>query len=300
MEYDFSSLPMKRVSSKYSSRKVPLHALTVLSGHSRETGTAYYNDGKKELSSYAVWQYSVSGRGRLDQPGRSRDLLPGSLLILGVPGPQAYYLPADSDHWEFVFLVLIGREAIRITRMVERHLGPVLGSGGIPKTLALLHEILEKLFSGEIDNPFINSSYTYRLCMTFLEECGDGGEGPGKQSFDILKTFLRDNLQRDISVEEMAGIMHLSRSHFTRLFSKEMGVSPRMYLEDLRLKTAMGILFEERISIKETAARCGIYDVNYFCRLFKKRYGISPGQYKERDLNGPPSPRIFHSRTSGD
>jgi AraC-like DNA-binding protein len=283
MEYDFSALPMKRVSSKYSSRKFPLHALTLLSGHNRETSAAYHNDGRQEPSSYAVWQYSLSGRGRLDLRDRSWDLRPGSLLILGVPGPHAYYLPADSDHWEFVFLVLIGREAIRITRMVEQRLGPVLSSAGKPKTLALLYEILEKLFSGEIHNPFINSSYTYRLCMTFLEESGGDEENRGGRSFDVLKAFLRDNLRRDISVEEMAEIMGLSRSHLTRLFSREMGMSPRMYLEDLRLKTAMGILFEEKASIKETAARCGISDVNYFCRLFKKRYGISPGKYKEKE-----------------
>ena len=83
----------------------------------------------------------------------------------------------------------------------------------------------------------------------------------------------------------MAEVLNLSRSHFTRLFSKEMGISPRMYLEDLRLKTAMDLLFKEQISVKETAALCGIYDVNYFCRLFKKRYGISPGKYKEKEIH---------------
>jgi AraC-like DNA-binding protein len=61
-----------------------------------------------------------------------------------------------------------------------------------------------------------------------------------------------------------------------------MGISPRLYLEDLRLKTAMGILYNERSSVKETAMRCGFNDVNYFCRLFKKRFGISPGKFKEQ------------------
>jgi AraC-like DNA-binding protein len=279
---DFTGLPFKRVSSKYSSRKFPLHALTVLSGRSRETGP-YYNSGRQELSSYAVWQYTISGQGRLDLRDRSWDLQPGSLMILAVPGPHVYYLPENSDHWEFVFLVMIGREAVRITRMIERRLGPAPASAGLPETLALLYETLEKLFSGGINDPFTNSSCTYRLCMAFLKEAGEDGENPEKQSFDFLRSFLRENLYRDISVEEMAEVMQLSRSHFTRIFGRVMGMSPRMYLEDLRLKTAIGVLFEEKISIKETAARCGIHDVNYFCRLFKKRYGISPGKYKERD-----------------
>jgi len=282
----FSQFPIKRLSTRYSSRKFPLHALTVLSGHSIETSPSYYNDGKtKELSSYGVLQYSLAGRGRIDLKKGSYDLLPGSLMIVSVPGPHAYYLPKDSDSWDFVFLVMVGREAIRITRMIERHLGNVFETGNAGKTVSLLYEMLDKLFSGEINDPFINSYYTYRLYMTFLGEFGDHGFTGNEQPFEELIRFLKDNLYRDISVEEMAEVMHFSRTHFTRLFSKEMGLSPRMYLEDLRLKTAMRLLFQEQNSVKETAALCGIYDVNYFCRLFRKRYGISPGKYKEKGIN---------------
>ena len=282
----FSQLPIIRLSSRYSSRKFPLHALTVLSGHSIEISGDYYNDGKtKDVSSYGVWQYTLSGKGRIDLKTGSHDLLPGSLMIVSVPGPHVYYLPKDSDSWEFVFLVMIGREAIRITHMIERHLGNVLNTDRISATLSLLYEMLDRLFSGKIDDPFVNSCYTYRLCMTLLGEMGDFGAKTGEQPFVELVQFLKDNLYRDISVEEMAEVMNLSRSHFSRLFSKEMGLSPRMYLEDLRLKTAMGLLFKEQISVKETAALCGIYDVNYFCRLFRKRYGISPGKYKEKEIH---------------
>jgi AraC-like DNA-binding protein len=284
MKPAFSDLPIRRMSSRYSSRKFPLHALTVLSGHSRETSPDYYNDGKKnEESSWAVWQYTISGRGRIEYREEKKELLPGSLMILSVPGPRVYYLPEDSDHWEFVFLVMIGREAIRIARMIERQAGNIIEADKTPQTVVLLYDILSKLFSGEINDPFSNSCYTYRLCMKFLEEAG-GEEGPERPSFDELKNFLKNNLYRDISVEEMAEVLNLSRSHFTRLFSREMGMSPRMYLEDLRLKTAVGLLFEDQVSVKETAIRCGIYDVNYFCRLFRKRYGISPGKYKKREL----------------
>jgi AraC-like DNA-binding protein len=290
---DFSVFPLERRSTRYSSRKFPLHALTVLSGHSRETAD-YYNDGKtKAVSSYAVWQYTVSGRGRIgvEEPGgtiRGRDLLPGSLMIVSVPGPQVYYLPEDSDHWEFVFLVMIGREAIRITRMIERQIGNAVDTRKYPKTLAFLHEILGKIFNHGMNDPFINSSYTYRLCMLFLEEAqadriGDRGEEGDKKIVAAVKDFLKSSLHRDITVEDMAARVSLSRSHFTRLFSRETGMSPRNYLEDLRLRAALDILFEEGSTIKETAARCGIFDVNYFCRLFRKRYGVSPGEYKERN-----------------
>lgn len=286
VEPKFSELPIIRFSSRYSSRKFPLHALTVLSGHSNEISASYYNDGKtKDVSSYAVWQYTLAGKGRIDLKTDSQDLLPGSLMVVSVPGPHAYYLPEDSDSWEFVYLVMIGREAIRITRMIERQLGNVLTTGKTHRTLELLHEMLDKLFSKEINDPFTNSSYTYRICMTLLDEMGNIDHKKAEQPFEDVISFLKSNLHRDISVEEMANVMNMSRSHFTRLFTKETGISPRLYLEDLRLKTAMGLLFKDQISVKETASLCGIFDVNYFCRLFKKRYGISPGRYKEKEIS---------------
>jgi AraC-like DNA-binding protein len=286
----FAELPLIKFPTHYSSREFPLHAMTIMSGHCRETGVEYYNDGRKiETASHAAWQYTLSGKGCLELESGRRDLLPGSMMILSIPGPHVYYLPESSDHWEFVFVTLAGREMVRIIRMIERRMGNVITADKIPETLSLLYDLLKKLFSGEINNPFINSAHTYRLCMKFLEEAGDSKNFHEKYSFDRLKIFLKENLYRDISVEEMAGLMGLSRSYFSGIFSREMGTSPRIYLEDLRLKAAMDILFEKGSTIKETAARCGIYDVNYFCRLFKKRYGISPGKYRERNFTGQPA-----------
>ncbi|MDR2402596.1 MAG: AraC family transcriptional regulator [Spirochaetaceae bacterium] len=284
-EHDFSALPLKRQVSRYPGRNLPLHALTVLSGHSRETGPGYYNDCRLVTGPpYGVWQYTLSGRGCIESKDGRRDLLPGSLMIFPVPGQGVYYLPKDSDHWEFVFLVMIGREAVRIVRMIEQRLGNVFSTGKSPKTLGLLYAILSKLFAGNIPDPFANSSYTYRLCMMFLEETGESREIRSKHSFDNLRVFLKENLYRHIQVREMADCMRLSRSHFTRLFGEKMGMSPRMYLEDLRLKTAADLLAGEGATVKETAARCGIYDINYFCRRFKKHFGLSPGKYKTQGL----------------
>jgi len=284
---DFFSLPLTKFPSRYPSRKFPLHALTILSGHCLETSTNYYHDGlAKDFSPHAAWQYTLAGKGRLEIRGKHYELLPGSMMIIPIPGPHVYCLPEDSDLWEFVFVTIAGREAIRITRVIEQRLGNVVDAGKMQGTLNILYTLLAKLFSGEINTPFINSSYTYQLCMQLLEEGGGAFEAPGNKSFAHLKSFLLENFSRDISVDEMASVMGLSRSHFTRIFSKEMGMSPRLYLEDLRLKNAVDILSDKNATVKEAAARCGISDVNYFCRLFRKRYGISPGIYKERHYLG--------------
>lgn len=105
--------------------------------------------------------------------------------------------------------------------------------------------------------------------------------GSNASRFDSLKAHLRENMQQDITVTEMADLAGLTRSHFARLFKEREGMSPREYIEDLRLERALQLLYSESITVKEIAYACGIPDVNYFCRLFKKQMGMSPGEYRK-------------------
>ena len=289
----FLRLPVMRQSFQYSSMKFPLSALTVGAGHSVETSTAYRCDNESDVKSknpiahlsYGVWQYTLAGRGRIDFKTGSKDLLPGSLMIVSTPGPHIYYLPKDSDSWEFVFLIMKGREAIRLTRILELNFGNVLDTKELPGTLALLYDGLNKFLPEGLNDIYDNSHYTYRLFMKFFEEApGFNGAMEKEGDFLDLIKFLKDNLHQDISVEEMAKKMNLSRTHFTALFSKGMNISPKRWMKEMRLKTAIELLFNGEKSIKEVAALCGFRDENYFCRQFKKRYGLSPGKYKGDEL----------------
>jgi AraC-like DNA-binding protein len=281
MEPDFSKLPLTRKSARYSGRGFPLHALTVLSGHSRETTAEYYNHGRRrDAGNYAVLQYTISGRGGIAVNSQVRDVLPDSLMILTVPGDEIYYLPEDSDYWEFVFLVMTGRDAIRSVRAAQNNRGSLLPAAGIPETMKCFSRIIQNLFSGTITTPFDNSAQSYGLCMALMTETVSTDRRE-KNLFERLQVIFQNNLCRNIPVEEMAAAVNLSRSHFTRLFTRELGISPRKYLEELRLKTARDLLDEENITVKEAAIRVGIQDVNYFCRIFKNRFGVSPGKYRK-------------------
>jgi AraC-like DNA-binding protein len=289
MDLDFFSLPLTRKSTRYSSRVFPLHTLTLLSGHSRETATDYYNDGRRRNAGYyTVWQYTISGRGRIKIDRQSRDILPGSMMLLTVPGDEIYYLPEDSEYWEFVFLVMVGGDAARAVKAVQNSQGSLLTASGLPGTMKRFYQLVQDLFSGKISNPFDNSARSYGLCMALMEETGNTGDIKEKDSFTELQVMLQDNLYRRIPVGEMAAAMNFSRSHFTRLFTRQLGMSPGKYLEELRLKTARDMLTSGNISVKETAIQAGLRDVNYFCRIFRKRFGVSPGKYRESVRQDPP------------
>ena len=93
--------------------------------------------------------------------------------------------------------------------------------------------------------------------------------------------FIKDNYQKNISVEEMAGIAKMSESSFYAHFKKSTGRSPIKYLNEYRMSVACELLRQTDESIKYIAEAVGISDQFYFSKMFKQKYLMSPQNYRK-------------------
>jgi transcriptional regulator GlxA family with amidase domain len=93
--------------------------------------------------------------------------------------------------------------------------------------------------------------------------------------------FMNANIERPLSVRELARSVNLSRSHLRRLFKAETGKSLTTYLKDLRLQRSRELLETTFLSVKEIAARVG-QSANHFVTDFKKVYGVTPARFAAR------------------
>lgn len=98
--------------------------------------------------------------------------------------------------------------------------------------------------------------------------------------------YLNENLDRDLSVEEMARVVRLSGSRFAHLFASEMGTSPAQYLKRLRLKRARELLRSGNMKVKDVMQAVGILDRSHFLRDFKRAYGRGPRDYRSNHDGG--------------
>jgi AraC-like DNA-binding protein/ligand-binding sensor protein len=92
--------------------------------------------------------------------------------------------------------------------------------------------------------------------------------------------FLNANYGRKISVQDVADAVHMSASHFGRVFRDEMGQSVTDYLGRLRVDRSKAMLRERAIPLAEIATRAGFDDQSYFTKVFKRYTGQSPGRYR--------------------
>jgi AraC-like DNA-binding protein len=94
--------------------------------------------------------------------------------------------------------------------------------------------------------------------------------------------FMRTNLQRKLSLSDMAEVAALSQSYFCRLFKMQTRVSPGAYLIALRMKKAHTLLTKTSLSIKEVMAAVGYDTRSNFLNHFKEYFDISPSEYRQR------------------
>jgi len=86
----------------------------------------------------------------------------------------------------------------------------------------------------------------------------------------------------DITEKSMAIRVHLSVSHFSRIFSQVMEQSFSEYILGLRIREAQRLLHQTGSPIGDIALRCGFSRQSYFTRRFRKVTGMTPSQYRNR------------------
>ena len=101
------------------------------------------------------------------------------------------------------------------------------------------------------------------------------------QRVQIVIDFMDANLQRKISLSDMARAANLSPSHLSHLFKTQTGLSPGEYLRRLRMKKARHLLATSLLSVKEIMALAGYNNKSHFLRHFKRSFGLAPSEYRK-------------------
>lgn len=92
--------------------------------------------------------------------------------------------------------------------------------------------------------------------------------------------FINRHYSEDISLKTISEYSGLSESYFSKLFSKEVGVSYVEYLLRVRVENAENLLKTTNMKVYQVAEYVGFNSVEHFCRMFKRINGNTPNGFK--------------------
>ena len=117
-----------------------------------------------------------------------------------------------------------------------------------------------------------------RSAMAFRDE---SGKGFGNQNVSRARDYLSRNYANpNLMLQDVAGEVHMSQSHFSTIFSQETGLTFTQYLTALRIGKARELLEATEWRSSQIALEVGYNDSHYFSYLFKKNTGKTPGEYR--------------------
>lgn len=100
------------------------------------------------------------------------------------------------------------------------------------------------------------------------------------EQIEAVMNFIRNNYNKDISLEDMAGAANLSAKYFCRVFKEIIKMSPIEYLNWFRINRACSKLRETSDKLSTIALDCGFNDFSYFIKIFKKYRKMTPLKYR--------------------
>ena len=229
---------------------------------------------------HLIWFQLSTMRIECRRAGRklTQDVSMGSLAIC----PAGIDCAADAEEGGDAILVAVDPGQLALATV--EHSAPdaqlIERLSGYDNALLELARILAEESASDYPNGplFWNesaSAFVGRLAARHTSEHESQTRGRlGKRVLGRLRDYIIAHLDEPIAVAALASIVGRSPYHFSRVFSRSVGISPHRYVVHLRLQRAIELIRDGRSSLAEIAARTGFADQSHLSRWVRRVHGV--------------------------
>src|SRR3984893_12144293 len=112
---------------------------------------------------------------------------------------------------------------------------------------------------------------------------GDVGSLPSCRLRRVTE-YIQQNLDKDLTLAELAAVVYMSPYHFARLFKNSTEEPPHRFVVRQRIAHARASLATPELSIAQISRRVGFRTASHFATVFRRALGITPGAYRTAAL----------------
>jgi AraC family transcriptional regulator len=218
------------------------------------------------------------------QHARQIDIAPGAAFIVGAEAIRWSKLEEQNESLGmYPDMNLLQRLAqmtnarrIELETVVNRHDPILLGiAHTFKRAFVAEHTICD------IEASSLAHLVAWRLAVNYCGiELPEATLNGSKLSETVIRTvcdFIEANLCRQITLEDLAALVHLSPFHFARCFKASLGLAPHQYVIARRMELAKRLVLTTTLNVAEIAWSIGYENIGHFRRLFVLHIGVTPG-----------------------
>jgi len=120
-----------------------------------------------------------------------------------------------------------------------------------------------------------------KVLERYFKEIQTNSKTKNRLAIEGIKGFIRNNYNRNLTLEEIADSVYLSPYYVSRIFKESQSITVMDYVTRVKLDEAKKMLGNTRYKIDEIAVRLGYSDASYFSKVFKKNEGMTPTQFRQ-------------------
>lgn len=238
-----------------------------------------------------LFHYVLSGTGILyadDSKGNTKEYrIKSNQGFMIFPGQINTYISDKNLPWEYVWIEFDGlrvKEALDIAGLSCD--SPVYHAKFKELRETMVQEMLY-LTEHEEFSPFHLIGHLYLFFDAMLQSITPETNTNRKRLQDYYiheaLTYIEQNFQNDITVEDIAKICGLNRSYFGKIFKDSTGKTPQQFLLTYRMIKATELLKLTKLSIGDISNAVGYTNQLHFSRAFKNVYGIPPRKWRNEN-----------------
>lgn len=226
--------------------------------------------------------YVVRGQGCRYVDDARVPLSAGHFALLDCYRPHRY---GTDNGWEILWIHYDGALAREYYEAVVNTRCQVIFPQNPYELMRGLERIYRMYHHEKRANEALISKNIVNILTGFLtaETPGETGQSHSAAIEELL-SYITENIDQPLSLEELARRVSLSPFYFSRVFKRETGYTLREYLLKTRVNRAKFYLKTTSLSLKEISYRCGYGSESTFCTTFRHATGLTPMGYRSSSL----------------
>lgn len=237
------------------------------------------------VSKDAVLHIITAGKGRFTYNNETYTLEAGDMFLVQ-QGMSVAYEPDYNDPWTYYWIGFSGHQILQFlqrTHLVDTHVMQQQDTTAIINTVREMCQYAQDIYQYP-ENDIRLLYALYKLIDQLQTQYPKPYQAEQKVSNPTLQhaiQYINTHYTDAITVEDIAAHTNISRSYLYKLFKRNLNVSPKDYLNHLRMYRASEILKHTDKPIYEIASLCGYTDPLRFSKNFKKHFELSASDYRQ-------------------